>query len=142
MQPAKILLKRKREKGITMLLVVAILSSLLSISVGIFDVIFGQIQLSGEISDSFSAFYAADEGIEKTLYLDRITNINNPLGICAGTGGGAGCYTALAVNAQSGGCYDIAVDKVGASTNLKVLGQYRCGANPVRVVKRGFNLTY
>ncbi len=134
-----------------MLLVVAILSAIMSISLGIFNIIFDQVRISGEIADSFSAFYSADEGIEKTLYLDRITYINNPFGIC-GITPGISCYTTppppLGTVAAAGGCYQVTIDKAPGSTALKVIGQYprKIGANPCeesfRVIKRGFNLTY
>ncbi len=134
-----------KKKGITLLLVVAILSSLMSISMGIFNIIFGQIRISGEIADSFLAFYAADQGIERILYLDRVTHVNDTYGIC--TGAGIPCYQEFNVPAISNGCYDITVNKtsVPVTTEIKVLGQYTgkpgCSiAN--RVVKRGFNLTY
>lgn len=132
--------KRNKERGVTMLLVVAILSSLLSISMGIFNVIFGQMRISGEIADSFVAFYSADQGIERTLYIDRISDIANPYGICPAPG--ANCYVETGASTVSGGCYDLSVNKAGGATEIKVLGQYRCGANPTRVVKRGFNLVY
>lgn len=126
-----------------MLLVIAILSSIMAISIGIFNIIYGQIRISGEIADSFLAFYAADQGIERMLYLDRITNIGNQYGICPASG--VICYQEIGTAAVSGGCYDISVSKTAApniTTELKVLGQYQCGATPYRIIKRGFNLTY
>lgn len=127
--------KAAQEQGITLLLVVAILSSLLSISLGIFNIIFGQIRISGEIADSFVSFYAADQGIEKILYRDRQLKEICPVPSMS-------CYTETGSAAFSGGCYDITVNKVGVDTQIKVLGQYRCGTNPSRVVKRGFDVTY
>ena len=139
-----------------MLLVVAILSAIMSISLGIFNIIFDQVRISGEIADSFLSFYSADEGIEKTLYLDRITYINNaaddyPYGLC-GKNPGISCYTTPAPPAGTlatvGGCYQVTMDKAPGSTVLKVIGQYPRlqGADPCgesyRIIKRGFNLTY
>ena len=118
-----------REQGIALLLVVVLLSAMLSISFGIFAIIFGQILISGEIADSFIALLAADEGIERTLYLDRI---QGPL---------AGEYTENATVA-SGGCYTVLVTKAGVNTTITISGQYRCGDNPARVVKRGFEVRY
>ena len=128
------------KKGITMLLVVAILSAIMSISLSIFNIIFDQVRISGEIADSFLAFYSADQGIEKNLYLDRITNISSPYGICSGEGDP--CYSETSTAASAGGCYDIAVKKLAGASELKVLGQYPCGAGSLRTIKRGFNLTY
>lgn len=61
-----------RKKGITLLLVIVILSAILSISLGIFSITLGEIKISGEIGNSFHAFYAADQGIERMLYRDRV----------------------------------------------------------------------
>lgn len=134
--------RNKSEKGITLLLVVVILSALSSVSLGIFNIIYGQIKISGEIADSATAFYSAEQGVEKTLYLDRTSYKTNPYGICGSTPGFP-CYSESQTESVSGGCYDLAVNKdAGGTTDIKVLGQYRCGINPLRVVKRGFGLTY
>ena len=124
-----------KKEGITLLLVVIILSALLSISIGIFNVVLGQIRISGEIADSFVAFYAADQGIEKMLLRDRVLNE-----ICPTPG--ANCFPAQTFDVESGACYTIRVSKTGGSTEIVVSGQYRCGINPMRVVKRGFQVTY
>lgn len=59
---------RTNNKGVTLLLVVVVLSAVLTISVGIANIIFGQIKISGESGDSFLAFLAADRAIERKLY--------------------------------------------------------------------------
>ena len=137
-------LKDKRRKtkdesssGITLLLVIVILSALLSIGIGIFNVVIGQIKISGDLNDSFIAFYAADQALERVLFIDRnlsgcgvtsnppcTTDPNNPTDIA------------------SGGCYTVRTAKTSTDTTITAFGQYRCGANPSRVVKRGFLLTY
>lgn len=120
-----------------MLLVVVILSALFSISIGIFNVVFGELRISGEIADSFVAFYAADQGIERTLYLDREQSA-----ICTITTG-ENCYVVSPpINTASGGCYGLRVNKISNTTQIIASGQYRCGSNPARVVKRGFMVTY
>ncbi len=125
-----------KNKGITLLLVVVILSALLSISIGIFNVVFGQLQISGEAADSFIALYATDQGIERALYRDRVQGA-----LCA-DGGGVDCYTEGPTSIQSGGCYELRVSKIGGVTEIVSAGQYRCGINPIRVVKRGFLVSY
>lgn len=123
-------------RGMALLLVVVLLSALLSISIGVFNVVFGQIKISGEIADSFVAFYAADQGIEKILYQDR----SDEDGICPVAG--ANCFRETDISVASGGCYTVRVSKVGGNTEIIAAGQYRCGASPSRVVKRGFQVTY
>ena len=67
--------KDKNENGITLLLVMIILSALLSISIGIFNIVFGQIKISGDLADSFVAFYAADQAIENILLMNPIRRV-------------------------------------------------------------------
>lgn len=122
-------------RGITLLLVVVLLSALFSISIGIFNVVLGQIKISGEVADSFVAFYAADQGIEKMLFRDRII-----AEICPTPG--TNCFGPQTFDVESGGCYAIRVSKTGGATEIITSGQYRCGTNPLRVVKRGFQVNY
>lgn len=125
---------KSRKQGITLLLVIILLSAIMSISLGIFNIVMGELRISGEISDSFIAFYAADQGIENILYLDR-----NARTICQTPG--PNCFTE-AKDVESGGCYAARASKIGSTTDIVVAGQYRCGPNPGRVVKRGFELVY
>lgn len=64
---------RSEQRGIAFLLVVVLLSAMFAISVGIFNAIFGQLIISGEIANSFLSLYAADQGIERALYCNRST---------------------------------------------------------------------
>ena len=124
------------KRGVTLLLVLVILSALLSTSIGIFNLVFGELQISGEIADSFVAFYSADQGIEKILYRDRILQE-----ICPTLG--ENCFIiSTPAPVESEGCYTLRVSKTAALTTLVVSGQYRCGTNPTRVVKRGFQVSY
>lgn len=130
------------QTGITLLLVVVILSAILTISIGIFNVIYGEILISGEIVDSFIAFYASDEGIEKTLYRDKVQN--DPLFIAGGEycEGDTSCPTITTpISIESGACYKFRIVKT-AVTEIFATGQYRCGADDLRIVKRGFRLEY
>lgn len=122
------------ENGITLLLTIVILSALLSMSIGIFNVVLGQIKISGDLHDSFIAYYAATNAMEKMLYLDR------NLGIC--TGGASDPCREGPIDITSGGCYRTRVIKSGGDTTLETVGQYRCGVNPSRIVKRRLFLTY
>ena len=125
-----------RQEGITLLLVVVLLSAILSIGVGIFNVVYGELRISGETADSFRALYAADEGIERTLYRDRQSRA-----LCVIVQG-VECFVAANVPVLSGGRYSVRVSKVGGSTAVTVAGQSREGVDAARVVKRGFQVTY
>ena len=124
------------QEGITLLLVIVLLSAILSISVGIFNIVNGELQISGETSDSFRALYAADEGIERVLYRDRQQEA-----VCSDAPG-PDCFVARDVAVRSGACYTARISKVGDTTKVIIAGQYRCGENPGRVVKRGFQIVY
>lgn len=132
---------RKGERGITLLLVVVLLSAILAISLGIFNVIFGQLQISGEVGDSFQALNAAERGIERTLYRDRAgsgltdgdtednTSSPNPLDPQLG------CFRVVVHKAPNCGSSDI-------NTCITAMGQYQCGTNASRSVRRGFRIVY
>lgn len=124
------------QRGITLLLVIVLLSAILSISIGIFNVVLGEFRISGEATDSFRALYAADQGIERTLYQDR-----EQQALCA-VALGPDCFVAEGVGVPSEACYTVRVSKIADATTIVIAGQYRCGANPARVVKRGFEVTY
>lgn len=56
------------KRGVTLLLAVLMSSIALSVGVGIFSLLFSEIEISGSIKDSMTAFYAADSGLECALY--------------------------------------------------------------------------
>ncbi|MDO8500167.1 MAG: hypothetical protein Q7S66_05975 [bacterium] len=131
------------QRGITLLLVILILSSLLSISLGIFNAIFSELRLSGEIANSFTALYAADEAIERGLYLDRkqATTLCVPIV-------GVGCqYIGSQVQLSNGSCYRLRVDKKVTSSeytfdvDLRASGEFRCGGDAFSV-KRALQTSY
>lgn len=121
----------RHKRGMVLLLVVVLVSAMLSIGIELFHVIAGETLISGEIADSFIAFYAADEGIERVLYLDRDPDLGPVVD---------GFH--LDDTAVSEACYSADVDKVAAETEVVVNGQYRCGSNPLRAVVRAFEVRY
>ncbi len=120
--------------GITLLLVILILSAILSISLGILDVVLGEFRISGEITDSFIALYAADQGIERILYDDRVQG-----NICSG--GGNCSYGPVQTALSNGSCYVLRLIRTGADTTVTSTGEYRC-ANTLLSVKRAFETAY
>lgn len=126
---------RAGRPGITLLLVILILSALLSISVSIFEVIFGEFRLSGEMTDSFTALYAADEGLEELLFNDRVADT-----YCAGPG--SCTFGPVKRELSSGGCVTIRLNRTGSDTTLIATGEYRCEAPGVFPVKRALQTTY
>ncbi|MDP3727104.1 MAG: hypothetical protein Q8R35_00515 [bacterium] len=124
----------RQRRGITLLLVVLILSALLSISLGILDVVLGEFKISGEISDSFVALYAADLGVERILYDDRVGT-----SICPGSGNCS--YGPITTALPNGACFTLRLDRTGGNTVVVSTGEYRC-ASPQLSVKRAFEATY
>jgi hypothetical protein len=68
-------LKNQKQKGISVLYAVFIMSILMAISFGISAILISQIKMLGEIGHSVVAFYAADSGIEEIL-LNRDSPLN------------------------------------------------------------------
>ncbi len=128
----------REQRGITLLMVVTLLSAFLSLSVGVANVVIGELRISGEVIDSFRALYAADQGIERILFLDRQLQAICPPQLPAGPD----CFENKDVRVQSGACYTVRVSKTGRETDIVIAGQFRCGDNPGRVVKRGFEVRY
>lgn len=120
--------------GMVLLLVILILSALLSISIGIFNVVLGEFRISGEISDSFIAFYAADQGVEQVFYDDRVAG-----SLCRG--GGTCEYGPVTVALANGSCYTARLSRTGNDTSVTSTGEYRCGGSSL-AVKRAFQASY
>jgi len=59
------------QKGVSLYIAFMIMMSLLAIAFGISAILFSQMKMIRGIGDSVIAFYAADTGIEKTLFFDN-----------------------------------------------------------------------
>lgn len=67
--------KSKKEKGFAMIFTVLVMSLILSITMGMSNIVFKQKILSGLVRDSQIAFYQADSASECGLYQDyKLTN--------------------------------------------------------------------
>ena len=82
-------------KGLSSYLAVLITAILLSLAMGTASIVLGGIKMTRGIGDSIIAFYAADTGIEESLYRGRTiapTTMENGAGyIAIRTVTGAGC---------------------------------------------------
>lgn len=65
------------QKAVSLYYAVIITSLLLAIAFGLTTILVGQIKISKEMGDSAIAFFAADTGIEKILYLDTTCSKTN-----------------------------------------------------------------
>jgi hypothetical protein len=64
-------MKKNNQKGTSLLLTILIMTALLAIALGLARLSLGEIKLVRDIPDSLTAYYAAESGIEKAIYLDR-----------------------------------------------------------------------
>lgn len=120
-----------------LLLVVLILAAILSIATGIFNVVFGELRIAGEISDSFQALYAADEGMERMLYCDRVSDSG-----CAPCPGAGSCsYGPVLTLLANGACHTVRLSRTGRDTTVTSTGEYRCGGTTL-AVRRALQSTY
>ncbi len=118
-------------RGITILLVLLIVSSLLVISTSIFNFVIAELRISGALNDSFYAVYAADEAMERALYQDRIE----------GSYVGPGVFT-ITDTALNGSCYTATITKTETETTIKTVGKYQCTAGSPRQTQRSFEVRY
>lgn len=132
-----------------MLLAVLISSIAISIGLGIFAIIFGELGISGSAKESLVALYAADSGIECALYWDIkqqafSTSTSNSIN-CAGSGfvvGGSSLST-FDLNLPNDSCAHVRVQKTGLATAVTSLGEnISCGSASSRTVQRGLEVKY
>lgn len=133
---------RAHQHGVVLLFVVIVLTAAFTISIGVFQVIVSQISASQTFENSYSALYAADQGIERTLYRDRQEHDFDALPADIPTQdplSGSGTATV------SGGCFFITITKISSppGTNIVARGlSTACGLITERTVARAFHSTY
>ena len=115
--------------GMTLLIVMVLMTAILSISLGVFNVILGQFLISGDVQSSFTALAAADQGIEKWLFVDRML-----LDVSGNISGPSGALS-------SGACYNYEIDK-SSGTTISTYGLNNCAVGAGNLVKRGLQVSY
>ena len=120
----------------TLLLMIVLLAAFFSIGVGIANVLVGQVILVGQAGDSFVAFYAADRGIERALYRDRVQNLCGSPGACNESQAlpGNACYDTV-ILIPANGCNG------GNNRCITVSAKNLCAGSD-RYVQRKFDLRY
>ena len=133
-------------EGVILLLVILILAAMLSISISIFDSVLGEFRISGEITDSFTALYAADQGMEKMLYENRVSGAAwacpGRTGICSYTA----TFNSGNANLPQAACFKVTLERNGPNVTIVSTGEYKCpNLNPdenIGSVKRAFQSSY
>jgi len=118
---------KENQKGISVYLVVVMISVLLAIVLGLVSIIIGGVKVAESLGYSVKAFHAADTGIEKALYNIKLTS-----GVCDNTtsdGSFGSSYT-----------YDVTMSTTGSDcsdvgTTITSLGQYM-------TIKRKIEVSY
>ncbi len=129
-----------------------ITSIIFSISLGVYNLIIGEILLSGTGRDSQLAFYAADAGTECALFWDiqhpglgqSAFSTSTPAVIsCAGQSksvGGASISN-FSLSFENGSCVSVEVDKQPTQNVITAQGQNTCSGSS-RTVQRGLKVSY
>lgn len=137
-----------KEAGMILIMVVLITSAILAVGLGIFAGVFNQLRSAGETRFSFNALYAADHGLERTLYLDRVAGPLCP-GAVADGAGDIDCYALADFPIGNNACATVRVSKdikcdeteEAGWTRIRATGLYPCGSGELGV-KRAFCLQY
>lgn len=119
---------KNKERGASLLLTILVLTAIMSIALGISTLMLVEMKLSREVIKSLRAYYAAEAGIERSLYDDRkeggASDIGSSPSWCAGIG--KVCLDG------SDTCYAVDVT-VGATTYIKSYGCYKGARRAIEV---------
>lgn len=134
-------------KGVTLLLAVFVSSLALTLGLGIFTLLFSEIEFSGTAKESLIAFYAADSGIECAIFWDIEHNAFDTSSAssitCDGdsfTVGGPGGFSRFTIPFDDGACAVVEVTK-GADIIIMSQGKNFC-ADSSKTVQRGLRVNY
>ena|SRR3989344_578193 len=141
-----------KKQGITLLLAIFIGSLALTLGIGVFTLVYGELGFSGTSKDSLVAFFSADSGIECALYWDirqnafaTSTTSNITCDNDTATVGGSSGFSSFVITFSDGSCTTVTVAK-GAQTTITSLGQNlgdsSCRSVSNRVVQRGLEVSY
>lgn len=62
---------KQSERGISLVITFLIMAIMLAVVLSLSSMLFRQIKIMGSAADSISALYAAESGLERTLYIDQ-----------------------------------------------------------------------
>ena len=138
-----------KKRGVTLLLAIFISTLALSIGLGIFAIIFGELGISGTSKESLEALFAADSGVECALFWDIkqqafSTSTSNSIS-CAGSAFSVGgsSLSVFDLNFSNNSCAHVRLQKTGSETIITSLGEnVACGLTGPRTVQRGLEVKY
>lgn len=122
-----------RKRGSALVYAIVVSSFILLVAMSIFEITFGELKISGDIRESFTALFAADEMFERALYLDRTLHA-----ICYRPS--ADCFVRYGIISSNNGSSSVAVSKDISKTQITVTGDSKQNPNDSFLVKRSFSL--
>ena len=147
----------KSQKGVSVYLAFMIMTVLLVIGLGINYLVTSEIKVMRNMTNSVTAFYAAETGIEKTLYLDNmvkpeggsrglcnICNVSGEWDSCSTAGSDCGLTTCTNCTCtfydETGGLrHDVqaTVTTVGETTTtvIKSVGKYKNTKRAIQITR-------
>lgn len=151
-----------RRQGFTLLFTILIMSIILVIGIGVFEIILKEIVISGAGRESQIAFYAADSGVECSLYWDvkgRVfatssdstppsnnvycNNIDIAQSWILSDVTPVSATTRFDVSFNNGACVRVFVTKNSGLTTIEGHGfNMACGSSDPRKVERGLRIRY
>jgi hypothetical protein len=119
-----------RRRGVTIVVVIVVLAAILSIGVSVSNIVIGELRLARQIEYSFRALFAADQGLERALYRDRIL-------------GDSSSETGIIIDyIGSQACFDAIITKT-SGTSITTRGFFRCDiTDPSQQVQRTWQASY
>lgn len=103
-------MRLNKQKGVSLLLGLLIITAISAIAFGLSRLALGQLKLSRDISKSVIAFFAADSGVERALYEERIEGEARNV---------TGC-----IDVQGEICYNIQVSGSSPNKTISSNGSY------------------
>ena len=150
---------RKNPKGVTLLFALLVINVALSVSLGVSNLVLGELQLSAAGRDSQIAFYAADAAVECALYWELVqaafvggVPINfadvAPTVEQTGTIWEFSFILPIAGSERGNACADVSVERTENNLIIRGLGHYpavladaQC-APAARTVQRGLEARF
>lgn len=142
-------LENKNKKGFVLLMVILLITTILIVGLGVFDVIFSGLILSRETKESLKAFYAAESATDCAIYWDKQNAFDSsPYTINCAASSITGSLIASTTNFKikiglgaNDPCADVAVDKnppAPYTVEISTAGyNLDCDSSDSRKVQRG-----
>jgi len=153
------------QKGIALLFTLLIISVAISLSIGVFNIILGELRIGEGARESMRAFFAADSGVECVLYWDlkeqafvfdeeeAVTCMKSSLAFarpcetpyCQTVDGKAATVyqSTVSPTLDNDACVSLTVIKFSdGSSRIAALGENTCNSAATRVVQRGVEVNY